>query len=293
MNKLTILIALLAALLVTTGLQAQENEAKLGDPGPALEKNVDYYAVLHTSMGRIVLDLYEDKTPFTVQNFVNLAEGTKPFKDPARPPRDHKRYYDGVIFHRVMNEFMIQSGDPSATSSGGPGYTIRDEIDSTLTFDLEDGLLAMANTGRPNSGAAQFFITDKDSFPGYLNGGYTIFGKTVEGLDVVDAISNVKVTYQPAMPRIPQNHTRPVEPVLIRQAQIIRVPSDAPEGAWKGKVLDIPLDQPYDPQEAPKAPESKPATKPTTEPATRPATKPATNPAPERQEEQTRETQTR
>ena len=116
-------------------------------------------AVIETNLGTIELELFEDKTPVTTQNFIDLAQ---------------KGFYDGVIFHRVIDGFMIQGGDPTGTGMGGPDYTIEDEFLPELTFAGE-GVLAMANTGRPHTGGSQFFIT-LAATP-WLNGHHTIFGK--------------------------------------------------------------------------------------------------------------------
>jgi len=132
-------------------------------------------AVIKTNMGTIELELYADQTPKTVENFVGLA---------------NKEFYNGVIFHRVIPNFMIQSGDPTGTGRGGEsiwGKPFEDEIVSSLVFD-EPGILAMANSG-PNTNGSQFFITVAATT--WLNGNHTIFGKVIEGMDVVYAISKV------------------------------------------------------------------------------------------------------
>ena len=132
-------------------------------------------AVIKTNMGTIELELYADQTPKTVENFAGLA---------------NKEFYSGVIFHRVIPNFMIQSGDPTGTGRGGEsiwGKPFEDEIVSSLVFD-EPGILAMANSG-PNTNGSQFFITVAATT--WLNGNHTIFGKVIEGMDVVYAISKV------------------------------------------------------------------------------------------------------
>jgi len=137
------------------------------------------YAKMATSKGDILLKLEPEKAPLTVVNFVGLAEGTK---DSNKPKGTH--FYDGLIFHRVINNFMIQGGDPLGTGRGGPGYKFPDEFDSSLRFD-GPGVLAMANAG-PNTNGSQFFITHVAT--PWLNGKHTIFGKVVKGQDVVNAI---------------------------------------------------------------------------------------------------------
>lgn len=224
--------AMLVALVFAV---VQLNAQRAPSAGPELEEETNYYAVLHTSKGQIALELYPSAAPETVRNFVNLAEGQKDFIDPRDRERKRIPYYDTVIFHRVIPGFMIQAGDRTGTGMGGPGYNIADEFDPEYNF-TEPYLLAMANTGRPNTGGAQFFITTGNSMPRHLNQRHTIFGRVVEGGDVVDAISNV--------PRGAQD--RPNEEVVIRHAQIIRVPADAAADAWKQHVLDVDPDQPFD-----------------------------------------------
>lgn len=143
------------------------------------------YAVLETSEGKIVVQLFEKEAPITVENFVGLATGTKEFTDPVAGSKAKRPYYDGTKFHRVISGFMMQGGDPTGTGTGGPGFTIDDEFVPSLTF-AEKGMLAMANTGRPKTGGSQFFITTAPTT--WLNGKHTIFGKVVEGQNVVDHI---------------------------------------------------------------------------------------------------------
>ncbi len=151
-----------------------------GESVASLEKYGDgVYAVISTMKGDIVLSLYYKQTPLTVTNFVGLAEGTLNRQNPGQP------FYDGLYFHRVIANFMIQGGDPLGNGTGGPGYKFADEIVPSLKFD-GPGVLAMANAG-PNTNGSQFFITH-EATP-WLNGKHTIFGHVVEGQDVVDAIS--------------------------------------------------------------------------------------------------------
>jgi peptidylprolyl isomerase len=138
------------------------------------------YAQLDTNKGNILMKLNQDKTPITVANFVSLAEGDNKF---VNDNFKNKKFYDGIIFHRVIKDFMIQAGDPTASGSGGPGYKFDDEI-TDLKHD-GPGVLSMANAGK-NTNGSQFFITHKET--PWLNGKHTVFGKIVEGLDVVDSI---------------------------------------------------------------------------------------------------------
>ncbi len=128
-------------------------------------------ATLHTNQGDIAVELFDDDAPKTVDNFVSLA-------------RDG--FYDGVIFHRIIPDFMIQGGDPTGTGTGGPGYTFEDEFND---HRVERGALAMANAG-PNTNGSQFFIVTADACP-WLDGKHTVFGRVTGGMDVVDAISSL------------------------------------------------------------------------------------------------------
>jgi len=167
------------------------------------------YATFDTSMGAIVVKLYEDKAPNTVKNFVALATGTKATLD-KKGALTKRRYYDGLTFHRVIKGFMIQTGDVNATGSSPCGIpNIKDEIDPSLNFKAP-GVLAMANTGRPNTGACQVFITV--GTPDYLTGMYTIFGQVVSGQDVADKISRVAT--------LPND--KPAFPVTVKSVTIQR-----------------------------------------------------------------------
>jgi peptidyl-prolyl cis-trans isomerase B (cyclophilin B) len=128
-------------------------------------------ATLNTSKGPIAVELFDDDAPKTVENFKTLAG---------------KGFYEGVIFHRVIPDFMIQGGDPTGTGSGGPGYTFEDEFNDRKVVR---GALAMANAG-PNTNGSQFFIVTADACP-WLDGKHTVFGQVSDGMDVVDAISGV------------------------------------------------------------------------------------------------------
>ena len=130
-------------------------------------------AVFDTSMGQFKIELFEDKAPITTKNFIDLTE---------------KGFYDGLIFHRVIDGFMIQGGDPEGRGTGGPGYSIKDEFHPDLKHDSE-GILSMANSG-PNTGGSQFFITLAAT--SWLDGKHAVFGKVTKGIDVVKAIGKVE-----------------------------------------------------------------------------------------------------
>ena len=148
-------------------------------------------AEFETSMGNFKIELYSDLAPITVKNFTDLA---------------NKNFYDGVIFHRVIDNFMIQGGDPTGTGRGGPGYTIPDEFGAGLKHNAP-GILSMANAG-PNTGGSQFFITLVKT--PWLDGKHAIFGHVIEGMEIVEAIGHTKT--DPA--------DRPVEPVVIKRIKI-------------------------------------------------------------------------
>ena len=139
---------------------------------------------LHTNQGDITIDLDAKAAPATVENFLGLAEGTKDWTDPRTNQRVRKPYYDGIIFHRVIDGFMIQGGDPLGQGIGGPGYTFADEFHQKLRHD-KPGILSMANRG-PNTNGGQFFITLGPT--PHLDDRHSVFGEVVEGLDVIRAI---------------------------------------------------------------------------------------------------------
>lgn len=165
-------------------------------PEMQLEEGVDYGARLITNKGDIVIDLFESEAPITVNNFVFLAS---------------QGFYENVPFHRVLSGFVIQSGDPSGTGRGGPGYQFEDE---PVTRDYTQGTVAMANAG-PNTNGSQFFITLAD-LSGSLPKNYTIFGEVTEGEDVVDAIASVPVERGPS-----GEESSPTESVFIENVEIV------------------------------------------------------------------------
>ncbi len=157
-----------------------------------MNKNNNVQVELETNMGNIVIELYSDM-PITYGNFENLID---------------KGFYDGLIFHRVIDGFMIQGGDPKGNGMGGPGYNIKDEFTHVGGNRNDRGTISMANSG-PNSGGSQFFINLKDN--NFLDGKHPAFGKVVEGMDVVDKIAKVKT----------DSNDKPISKVYIIKASIL------------------------------------------------------------------------
>ena len=181
--------------------------AALGAQNPPLKPGL--YAVFQTSNGLITALLYEKAAPIAVGNFVALAQGTKPWKDPKTGAMVKRPLYDNLTFHRVLPGLMIQSGDPTAVGSHNCGITIPDEFLPGLRFDRA-GRLAVANTGAADSGGCQFFFTT-EAMPQWT-GKYTIFGEVVSGLDVAEKISHARV-----------KGDRPVDPAKLIGVTIERV----------------------------------------------------------------------
>jgi peptidyl-prolyl cis-trans isomerase A (cyclophilin A) len=144
-------------------------------------------ATLHTTRGDIVVELFEERAPRTVENFIGLATGEKEWKDPETGEERTDSLYEGTVFHRVIDDFMIQGGDPEGTGRGGPGYQFDDEFHDELRHDGA-GKLSMANSG-PNTNGSQFFIT-LDAQP-HLDDRHAVFGEVVEGMDVVEEIGSL------------------------------------------------------------------------------------------------------
>jgi peptidyl-prolyl cis-trans isomerase A (cyclophilin A) len=167
------------------------------------------YATLKTNRGDIVIHLFPDHAPKTVQNFVGLAEGTQEYVDPQSGQKTTGRFYDGLGFHRIIPNFMIQGGCPLGTGTGGPGYTFKDEPHPELTFD-KPYLLAMANAG-PGTNGSQFFITVGQT--PWLNFKHTIFGEVADqaSRDVVDQIATTQTGAG----------DRPSDPVVIESVEIV------------------------------------------------------------------------
>ena len=167
------------------------------------------YAIFETTEGSIVCRLFDAEAPNTVANFAGLAEGTKEFTDPKSGQKAKRRFYDGLVFHRVIPKFMIQGGCPLGNGTGDPGYRFADEFHATLKHD-KPGRLSMANAG-PGTNGSQFFITVATT--PWLDNKHTIFGEVVEGQNVATKISQV--------PR--DSNDRPRTPVVIQHLRIERV----------------------------------------------------------------------
>jgi peptidyl-prolyl cis-trans isomerase A (cyclophilin A) len=214
------IVLMLVCLSLSIAAQTAPTAAPKATPAAA-GKNPT--AVFHTSAGEIKCELFMDKAPKTVSNFIGLASGKKDWTDPATgQPQHNKPLYDGTIFHRVIPNFMVQGGDPLGQGIGGPGYKFEDEFDASLAFD-QPGRLAMANSG-PNTNGSQFFITDVPT--PWLTGRHTIFGQCDQsGQAVVKKIE--------AMPcqggvTCDGRNSRQMNPVKITHIEIIGMPGTEP-----------------------------------------------------------------
>ena len=167
------------------------------------------YATFETSQGDIVIRLLEKESPKTVENFIGLAEGTKEFTNEKTGKKEKRNFYDGLTFHRVIPQFMIQGGCPEGTGRGGPGYKFADEFHPSLKHS-KAGKLSMANAG-PGTNGSQFFITVAAT--PWLDNKHTIFGEVVEGQEVADKISNA--------PR--DAGDRPKTPIALNKVRIERL----------------------------------------------------------------------
>jgi peptidyl-prolyl cis-trans isomerase A (cyclophilin A) len=172
------------------------------------EKKTPVYATMKTSMGDIVILLFDDKAPKTVGNFVGLASGTREWIDAKSGEKVKRPLYNGTVFHRVIPGFMIQGGDPLGNGTGGPGYRFEDEFHPDLRHS-KAGILSMANAG-PNTNGSQFFITHQAT-PN-LDGRHSVFGEVIKGQDVVVAIGNVSRDFR----------DRPIKDVVLKEVIISR-----------------------------------------------------------------------
>jgi peptidyl-prolyl cis-trans isomerase A (cyclophilin A) len=228
---------LFAVLLVQlTACEAAKNRLAESKPDAAIDPNADplggqfdlaqataglagtgtITATIETSMGTLVAKLYDQDAPVTVANFIGLARGVRPFRDVKTGAWVKRPFYDGLTFHRVIKDFMIQSGDPLATSRGGPGYKFADELSEKRKHD-RPGILSMANagpvdraTGKKGTNGSQFFITEIPT--PHLDLHHAVFGELLQGLEVVKKIAQVPVG--------PEN--KPIEDVVIKKITIQR-----------------------------------------------------------------------
>ena len=161
-----------------------------------------------TNLGKFTAELFEDKTPKTVANFVGLAEGSKEWTHPKTKVKSQTPYYDGIVFHRVIQGFVIQGGDPLGLGYGGPGYNFEDEFHPSLRHDRA-GILSMANAG-PNTNGSQFFVTLGPT--PHLDRRHSVFGAVIDGIDVVEKIGLTQTDSQ----------DRPVTPVVMNKVTIER-----------------------------------------------------------------------
>ena len=165
------------------------------------------HAHFTTSAGSFKVKLFDAEVPNTVKNFAGLAEGTQEFVDPKTGQKTTQPFYDGLVFHRVIDSFMIQGGCPLGTGTGGPGYKFADEFHPSLRH-TKPGILSMANSG-PNTNGSQFFITLVPT--AWLDNRHSIFGEVVEGMDVIEKIGST-----------PTRSDRPVTPITIESVKIER-----------------------------------------------------------------------
>ena len=197
------------------GCTADEHTESPNDQGESsdtqTESSADLTAILHTTMGDITVDLHAERAPQTVKNFIGLATGGREWTDPETGESvDGEPFYQDVPFHRVIEGFMIQTGDRTGTGRGGPGYQFDDEFHEELRHDRA-GVVSMANSG-PNTNGSQFFITLAPT--PHLDDVHSVFGQVTEGMDVVEAIGSVET-----------EETRPVDPLTLEAVSV--EPEDA------------------------------------------------------------------
>lgn len=209
MKKIVRTLFILSCIMTSGAVTAQNKKEKKPKPEPGI------YAEIQTEKGNIYLLLAEKEAPLTVANFVGLAEGKFTAFDTIK---HDKPYYDGVKFHRVIANFMIQGGDPTGTGSGGPGYKFFDETNNGLTHD-GPGILSMANSG-PTTNGSQFFITHVAT--PHLNGKHTVFGKVIEGQDVVNSIQQGDVMNTIKITRVGKEYKK-YNPTKMFQAEYNRL----------------------------------------------------------------------
>ncbi|GIL18196.1 MAG: peptidyl-prolyl cis-trans isomerase [Oligoflexia bacterium] len=196
-------VYLVALVVVAFSFHSEAKEVKKDS-----KKGKDMIAVFETNKGTFKVKLFADKAPKTVENFVGLAEGTKEWTDPKTDKKVKKPFYNGLIFHRVIPNFMLQGGCPLGRGTGGPGYRFEDEFHPDLKHS-KPGILSMANAG-PNTNGSQFFVTVAAT--PWLDNRHSVFGEVIENMDLVHEISKVKTG----------PGDKPVEDVVIKSIKIER-----------------------------------------------------------------------
>ena len=199
MERLHLIIVLITIVFITS-------IASIGGCKQTKKGDKKVIATLKTSLGDIVLELFDKQVPKTVANFVDLATGKKEFRDHKTGEMVKRPFYNGTIFHRVIPSFMIQGGCPEGRGTGGPGYKFEDEFHKDLKHD-GPGILSMANAG-PNTNGSQFFITIKAT--PWLNGKHSVFGKVTKGQDVVDKIVSANK----------DGRDKPIEDIVLKEVVI-------------------------------------------------------------------------
>jgi peptidyl-prolyl cis-trans isomerase A (cyclophilin A) len=207
-KNLSVSILLIAVILFmfTASLPAGEAKKKTLKDGT--------YAIFDTSMGKIVCRLFTERAPKTTGNFIGLIEGTKAWKDPKTGKFVKRPFYDGLTFHRVIPNFMIQAGCPLGNGMGGPGFKFKDEFHPALKH-YKPGILSMANSGR-NTNGSQFFITEVPT--PHLDAKHSVFGEVVEGMNIVRSIA-----------RVESKRNKPLKPVIMKKVTIERIGKKAEE----------------------------------------------------------------
>lgn len=210
MQRLSALFAFTVLVGTASVASAQEAPAQIGIKKAleGLQGKGDLHAKIETNHGTIEVKLFEKLAPRTVANFVGLARGKQPYIDSKTNKVKTGKYYDGIIFHRVIPNFMVQTGDPTGTGRGGPGYKFEDEFYPSLKHD-KPGILSMANSG-PATNGSQFFITERPT--PHLDNRHSVFGEVVKGIDVVRKIARVKTA----------PGDKPVEDVVMKKVTIFR-----------------------------------------------------------------------
>ena len=206
-------VMVIAAMLLAATAYSQAPKKEKGESPKMLNGlPAGTYADFQTNQGEFVIHLFTEKAPLTTANFIGLAEGTKPFINPETNKEEKRPFYDGLIFHRVIDGFMLQGGDPTGTGMGGPGFRFKDEFNKDLRHN-KPGILSMANSG-PNTNGSQFFITVAPT--PHLDDRHSVFGEVVRGMETINKIAKV--------PKGAQD--RPLKDVVMEKVRIYRLGAD-------------------------------------------------------------------